>query len=61
MKLELLKDGRVVDTIIGGEAWVSTVLTERIRLTGADHTREVADDTPDLLKTSSGKPFWMGQ
>lgn len=59
MKMELLRDGKVVDTITGGPAWINSVIQERMTLTRATEAREVPDDTPDLLKTSSGKPFWM--
>lgn len=56
MKMELIRDGKVVDTITGGAAWIAQV---RMTLTHATEAREVPDDTPDLLKTSTGQPFWM--
>lgn len=59
MKFELLKDGRVVDTLSGGSAWILTVLQERMRLAGATEAREIKDNTPDLCKTTDGKPWWM--
>lgn len=59
MKMELLRDGKVIDTITGGSEWVSSVIQERMSLTKATEAREVPDDTPGLLKTPTGKPFWM--
>ncbi len=59
MKMELLLDGKVIDTIAGSPEWIASVIQDRMSLSKADQAREVPDDTPDLLKTASGKPWWM--
>lgn len=65
MKVELIRDGKVIDTVVGGKPWIDEILPLRIQdwkdqKPGVEiTTREIPDDTSGMLKTVSGKPFWM--
>lgn len=67
MKIEVRdKEGKVVDTIVGGKQWIAEILDDRLLDLQSVHgdgltKREVPDDTPGLLKTLDGRPFWMGR
>ena len=55
MKMELLRDGKVVDTITGGPAWINSVIQERMTLTRA--TEAITSSPASRRASAHGTPI----